>query len=128
MERKLKKVPAFINIQRKWFACALLADMTAKQFSEALHYAGKYWAQEPAELPEDPAAKLLAAFIRYDIDAEYDLMEQGKFPFFYVDENCEIVGEVHNLTPETEKLFEQRRNFAEELDKMLDTIEVDSGE
>lgn len=115
MERKLKKIPAYFRLQSKWFECAAKAGMKSSQVGAALEYALACYLREPFELPKDPAARVLAAVMEEDVNGYYELVEQGKFPFLYIDEDGEPVGEIQNCTPEEAKEFEKNVNYVESM-------------
>lgn len=115
MERKLKKIPAYFRVNSKWFKCAAEAGMKSSQVGAALEYALACYLREPFELPKDPAARVLAAVMKSDIEEIYKLVENGEFPFLYIDKDGEPVGEIQNCTPEEAKEFEENVNYVESM-------------
>lgn len=126
MERELKKVPAYFSVRQKWFECAAKAGMKSSQVGAALEYALACYLQEPFELPKDPAARVLAAVMKTDIEEIYKLVENGEFPFLYIDEDGEPVGEIQNCTPEEAKEFEENVNYVESMIQAIITSGGDS--
>ena len=127
MERKLKKVPAYFSVRQKWFDCAAKAGMKSSQVGAALEYALACYLREPFELPKDPAARVLAAVMEEDVNGYYELVEQGKFPFFYLDENGDQVGEIQNASPEHLKEFEKNYKLVSDLYEMAKSFVEKNG-
>ena len=127
MERELKKVPAYFSVRQKWFDCAAKAGMKSSQVGAALEYALACYLREPFELPEDPAARVLAAVMEEDVNGYYELVEQGKFPFFYLDENGDQVGEIQNASPEHLKEFEKNCKLVSDLYEMAKSFVEKNG-
>lgn len=107
MERELKKIPAYFKIYDKWFEYA--AKMTQEQKGKAFNFILLYSNRMPVELPEDPAAYILSLIMKDEVDKIFEAVENGEFPFYYVDEDGNRVGEIQNATPEDlEQVFTAR--------------------
>lgn len=99
MERELKKVPAFFRLQFKWYDYAEAAGFSTAQLGAAFKYVLLYVHDcSCAELPKDPAACILALFMKESADECLEAAEREEIPFYYCDENGNRVGEIQNAS------------------------------
>lgn len=114
MERELKKVPAYFRLQFKWNDYAEAAGMSTAQLGAAFKYVLLYVHGLSVELPKDPAACILALFMKESADECLAAAEREEIPFYYYDENGNRVGEIQNASSEDlEEIMQAREILAD---------------